>query len=93
MLNPLDGPGVYAAKTVTSTPQEVKVAGTVLEERKVVTIQPTDGDIWFGYDDSVSSTTGTRIYQGQFIQLEASDSLPVWIVSGGSVNVRITEVS
>jgi len=93
MLQPLDGPAVYGAKTVTTSAQEIKVGGSALEERKVITIQPTDGEIWFGYNSSVTSSTGTKIHEGQLIQIEASESLPVWMVSGGSVNVRITEVS
>ena len=94
MLQPLDGPGAYGAKTVTTTPQEVKVGGAVLDERKVITIQPTDGVIYYGYDNGVTESTGTKIFKGQWIMLEASDKLPVWIRSEtGSVNVRITEVS
>lgn len=93
MLLPLDGPGVYGVITVTTTPQEVKVGSSALDERKVLTIQPTDGHIYYGYSNTVSSTTGTKIHKGQWIQLEASDRLPVWVVSQGSVNVRITEVS
>lgn len=95
MLQPLDGPGVYKAISVTDTPQEVKVDGTVLEERKVLTLQPTDGDIYYGYDDQVDEDNGTRIFQGQWIQIEASESLPVWIVAstGETVDVRITEVA
>ena len=95
MLLPLDGPGVYKSISVTSTPQEVKVGASVLEERKVITLQPTDGVIYYGYDNSVDDTTGTKVFKGQWIQLEASDRLPVWVVaaSGDTVDTRITEVS
>ena len=95
MLLPLDGPAVYGATSVTDTPQEVKVGGSVLEERKVVTIQPTDGVIYYGYSNLVNDVSGTKIFKGQWLQLEASDKLPVWIVaaSGDTVDVRISEVS
>jgi hypothetical protein len=95
MLLPLDGPAVYKTASVTDTPQEVKVGASALEERKVVTMQPIDGAIYYGYDNSVSSTSGTKIFKGQFIHLEASEKLPVWIVAeaGQTVDVRITEVS
>lgn len=95
MLQPLDGPGVYDAISVSDTPEEIKVGASVLGERKVITIQPTDGIIYYGYDNSVDENTGTKIYKGQWIQLEASDQLPVWVVAptGETVDVRITEVA
>lgn len=94
MLQPLDGPGVYKSQSVTTSPVEVKVGGSALSERKVITIQPTDGSVWYGYDNSVTSNSGTKIFKGQWIQLEASDSLPVWLVAdSGTVDVRITEVA
>lgn len=95
MLLPLDGPGEYTAISVTDTAQEVKVGASVLEERKVITLQPIDGAIYYGYSNTVTSTTGTKIFKGQWIQLEASDRLPVWVVAatGETVDTRITEVS
>lgn len=95
MLHPLDGPGVYKAISVTDTPQEVKVGATVASERKVITLQPTDGVIYYGYSNSVSSTNGTKIFKGQWIVIEAGEQLPVWVVTatGLTVDVRITEVS
>lgn len=92
---PLDGPGIYKAISVTDTPQEVKVGASVLEERKVITLQPTNGAIYYGYDNLVSSTTGTKLLKNQWLQLEASYHLPVWVVAdtGEIVDVRISEVS
>lgn len=93
MLQPLDGPAVYGAINVTTSPAEVKVGASPLTERKVATVQPLDGDIYFGYDASVNSTTGTKIFQGQFFPFEAGEALPIYIVAAsGTVNVRITEV-
>jgi len=94
-LLPLDGPAVYSNVTVTDTASEVKVGGTVLIERKVVTIQPIDGVVYFGYDNSVTTSNGTKIFKGQTYTIEAGDSLEVWVIAdtGESVDVRITEVS
>jgi len=94
MLQPLDGPAVYGAISVTTTPIELKVGASPLTDRQVVTIQPIDGEVYFGYSNTVSSTNGTKIFKGQVYPLEAGELLPVWIVAGsGTVNVRITEVS
>jgi hypothetical protein len=93
MLVPLNGPAVYGAISV-STATEVKVGGSRLSERAVVTIQPLDGDVYLGYDNSVSTSNGTLIHEGQVYALEATDQLPVWIIAAtGTVDVRITEVS
>jgi hypothetical protein len=94
MFEPLNGPGVYANKSVTTTPVEVKVGTNKLEDRKVVTIQPLDGVVYFGYDSSVTSSTGTKIFKNQIYPLEATDALDVYIVTAsGTVNCRITEVA
>lgn len=95
MIQPLDGPGIYKNITVTDTPQEVKVDVAVQSERKVVTIQPLGGDVYYGYDDSVDDTNGTKIFNGQWMQIEAGEQLPIWVVAstGDSIDVRITEVA
>lgn len=94
MLLPLDGPAVYGFLNVTTTAVEVKVGASVHTDRKVITIQPIDGEVYFGYDSSVTSSTGTKIFKGQVYPLEAGELLPVWIVAAsGTINVRITEVA
>lgn len=94
MLQALDGPAVYGVLNVTTTAVEVKVGASVHTDRKVITIQPIDGEVYFGYDSSVTSSTGTKIFRGQVYPLEVGELLPVWIVSAsGTVNTRITEVA
>lgn len=90
---PLNGPGVNGALSVTSTASEVKVGSSRLEDRSIVTIQPLTADVWYGYDNGVTSSTGTKIFKGQVFPLEATSSLPVYVVAeSGTVDVRITEV-
>lgn len=94
MLRQLDGPAENGALSVTTTPIELKVGAQVLSKRKVVTIQPLDDDVYFGYSNTVTSSTGTKVFEGQFFPLEAGDQLGVWLVAAsGTVDVRITEVS
>jgi hypothetical protein len=93
-LLPLDGPATYANLSVSTTAVEVKASTSVLSERKIVTIQPLDGEVYFGYDSSVTSSNGTKIFKGQVYPLEAGELLNVFIVAdSGTVDVRITEVS
>lgn len=94
MFQPLDGPAVSGQITVTDTPSELKVGGSVFSGRQVVTIQPLDGPVYFGYSNSVTASNGTKVFEAQFFPLEAGEQLPVWLVAetGQSIDVRITEV-
>ena len=94
MFNPLNGPGVQGAISVTDTAVELKVGANRLEQRAVVSFQPLDGDVYFGYDNTVTSTTGTKVFKGQYFPLEAEDQLTVYLVAatGETIDVRITEV-
>jgi hypothetical protein len=94
MFIPLNGPGVQGALSVSTTAVELKVGATPLDQRAVVTIQPLDGDVYYGYTSGVTASTGTKIFKGQVYPLEATDQLPVYIVAAsGTIDVRITEVS
>jgi len=90
----LDGPAINGALSVTTTAEEVKVGASPLSERKVITIQPLDGDVYMGYSNTVTSSNGTKIFRGQIYAMEATDTLAVYIIaSTGTIDVRITEVS
>lgn len=93
MYLPLDGPSQNAALSVTDTPVELKVGASVLDERTIVTIQPLDGVVYFGFSNSVSASTGTKIFKNQYFSLEAGDQEQVWLVaeSGETIDVRIAE--
>ena len=93
MLLPLDGPAAYGALSV-STATELKVGGSALTERKVVSFQPTNGNVYYGYDSSVSTSNGTKVLKNQLVIIEAGEQLPVYLIAEtGTVDVRITEVA
>lgn len=88
----LDGPSVYGAITVTTTPSIVRVGGSNLTDRVVVSVQPTTGIIYYGFDNSVSSSTGTILFRRQLLFLEVGPGQDLYVVAGaGSVNTRIAE--
>jgi hypothetical protein len=90
---PLNGPALYGNISVTTTPVEVKVGGSRFSDRAAITIQPIDGNIYIGYDNAVSTTTGTLIYKGQVFILECGPLFEVWIRSAtGTVDTRIAEL-
>ena len=99
-LLPLDGPSKQYAKSVTdSAVVEIKDGSEALDERKVVTIYPIDGQIWVFFGDGSSTPTANDVktkgfphFRDQMRSYEASPSQDVWIVSDdGTVDVRIAE--
>jgi len=99
MFQPLDGPadqGIISVDTVTV--KEVKIGGSALAERKVITIQPTDGKIRVYFGDGTTPTAGTVATDG-FLHFnkaketyEATDSQQVWILAeAGTVSVNVAE--
>lgn len=94
MLLPLDGPAVYGNISVTTSATELKVGASALAERKVISIQPSDGVVWYGYDSSVTTSNGTKIFKDQQVRIEASETLSVYLITDtGTVDVRIAEIS
>jgi hypothetical protein len=87
-----NGPGLEGALAVSTTPILLKVGASALEERAMVSIQPTNGVIYYGYTSSVTSLTGTKVFKNQLLPLEATSTLTVYLVAAsGTVDVRITE--
>tara|TARA_R100001086_G_scaffold229871_1_gene149912 strand:+ start:205 stop:492 length:288 start_codon:yes stop_codon:yes gene_type:complete len=93
MYLPLDGPSVNAGVSVTDTASELRVGSSRLEDRTVVTIQPLDGVVYFGFSSGVTSSNGTKVFKGQYFSLEAGQSEEVWLIAeaGQTVDVRISE--
>lgn len=92
----LSSGGVHGALTLTTanTALELKVGGSRLTNRKSVTALPNALCYW-GYSNTVTTSTGTPIQNGQFWpwELDATDaSVQIWIVSAtaGAI-VRVTE--
>jgi len=83
--------GVSGAITVGTSAVEAKVGASRLANRKMLTIQPTNGPVWIGVGTSITSSTGTQIFTNQVLTLSVGD-VPVYIVSAAAGrDVRITE--
>jgi len=101
MLLPLDGPSKQYSLTVgTSTVLEVlKPTESVLEERKVVTIQPLDQSIYVYFGDGSGTPSPAVMAADGFFHFkkaketyEAADSQEIYILSvNGSGSVIIAE--
>jgi len=85
---------VYGTLTVGTTAVELKVGGSALENRKVVTIQPKANKVYWGYDSSVTTLTGTQVFKDQFIPLPVGPEITVYLIADGSgKDVRIGELA
>lgn len=89
--------GIYGNLSVptANTAVEVKVSGSRLTNRKLVTIIPIDADMYWGYNSSVTTSNGTPIFKNQFISFNVlDDATQIWLVcSLNSKNARITEAT
>ncbi len=90
-----DGPGAGPTSiSVTTTAVEAKVGGSAQEERKVVALQPLDGDVFWGYDSGVTSSSGHKLYKDVYAEIQAATTLPIFLVAAsGTVDVRVSEIS
>lgn len=96
-LNVADVPNTsatYGALTVTNSPVELKVGGSALTNRKLITIQPKGTGIYYGFSNAVTTSTGTEIFKDQTLIIPVGQGISVWLVAlAGSVNVRIAELA
>lgn len=100
MFEPLDGPSKQLKVTVTtSVVVEVRVGASALEDRKVITLQPLDGDIKVYFGDGIDvpsaatvAANGMDHYKKAKETYEAGDKQKVYIVAAsGTVNTVIVE--
>lgn len=85
---------VYGNIVVGTTAVELKVGGSPLSNRKVVTMQPQDNKIYWGYDSSVTTSTGTQVFKDQFMPLPVGPDISVYLIADGAgKSVRIGELA
>ena len=89
--------GVYGSITLTlaNTAYEAKIGVSRLSGRKSLTITPMDNDIYWGYTNDVTISSGTPIFKNQFTEfcLDPGDAnVQVWLVcASAGKTVRVTE--
>jgi hypothetical protein len=83
--------GQYRAQSVTTTAAEALGAGSILANRKSLTITPTNGTVYWGYSNAVTTTTGTPIFKNQCMAFAIGATLHVYVISAGTVDCRMTE--
>lgn len=76
--------GVYGELTVGTSPVLVKVGASALAGRTYVGIRPKANSVYFGFDNSVTTTTGMRIFKDELVILPVSDVLTLYLVANGA---------
>lgn len=83
----------YRAQSVTTTSAQALGAATVLSNRKMISITPTNGVIYWGGNSSVTTATGSPIFPNNTLFLSFTDNVPVWLIASATTDVRILEAS
>ena len=90
----LQATGVEAALTVGTSAVEVKVGGSPLTDRKIVTVYNNSvAIIYWGRTSGVTTSSGTPIIPGRLMVFEGfSATKPIYLIGpSANLNTRITE--
>ena len=85
--------GQYRAQSVTTSAAEALGAATILANRKSLTITPTNGTVYWGFSNAVTTTTGTPIFKNQTMAFAIGPSLHVYVIAAATTDCRMTEGS
>lgn len=89
----IDTSATHAALSVTTSASEAKVGATRLLNRKMLSITPTNGTIYWGATSGVTTASGTPIFKNQTASFAFTDNVAIWLIAGGTTDVRIVEAS
>lgn len=85
--------GQNRAQSVTTTAAEAIGAASRLTNRKFVKITPTNGTVYWGFTNAVTTVTGSPIFKNQTVVFAFTDNVPIFVISAGTVDCRIAEGS
>lgn len=86
--------GLHGSLTVGTTAVELKVGGTVLANRKFITMQATGSKVYWGYSNTVTTATGTRLYRNQTAIFPIGPGTSVFLIADtAGIIVKIGELS
>lgn len=85
--------GQFRAQSVTTSAAEALGAATILANRKMLSITPTNGIVYWGFANTVTTSNGTPIFKNQTIVFEVGPNVHVYLISAGTVDCRIAEGS
>ena len=85
---------VYGNVSFGTTAVEAKVGASPLVVRKCVHLQAKDKGVLWGYDASVTTTTGTELFKDLIIFIPAGPNVSIYLVGDAAgKNVRVGELA
>ena len=84
----------YRAQSITTTAAEALGATTILANRKMLSITPTNGTVWWGTSNAVTISSGTPIFKNTPAEFAFGANVHIYLVcASGTVDCRIVEGS
>lgn len=83
----------FRAQSVTTTAAEALGAASILTNRKYIQVTPTNGTVYYGTSNAVTTTTGTPLFMNQTLSISLSAAVHLWVISAGTVDLRVLEGS
>ena len=85
--------GIQGVLTVGTSAVEAKIGGSPLTDRVSLTVyNDSDALIYFGFDNTVTTATGTPIFKKQLVAFDVGPDTSVYLIAGAaSKDARITE--
>ena len=81
----------HGVLAVATSAVEAKVGGARLPNRRLLVVTPTNGIIYYGSSNTVTTATGTPIFKNQSTTFIFTDNVPLWLIAAATVDVRIIE--
>lgn len=89
----LNTAGQSRAQAITTTAAEALGAATILTNRKILILTPTNGTIYWGFSNTVTTSSGTPIFKNQMVAIAVTSNVHVYVIAGSTVDCRIAEAS
>jgi hypothetical protein len=83
----------YRAQSVTTTAAEALGGATILAQRKLLCITPTNGIIYWGTSSAVTTTTGTPLFINQTLSLSVTANIHIFVIAAATTDCRMVEMS
>lgn len=80
------------AQSVTTSAAEALGGATILVNRKMLQITPTNGTIYYGAT-GVTTVTGTPIFPNNTLFLDVTDNVHIFVIAAATTDARIIEYS
>lgn len=86
--------GQNRAQSVSTTAAEALGAATILANRKFISITPTNGTVYWGFTNGVTTASGTPIFKNTPAVFSFTDNVHIYLIcASGTVDCRIAEGS